>query len=166
MPTDRPVSGATIDSEWGQDVHDRVHAPKGCRVHGDALSLSTSSSLVTLHLTTADDDPGGWLDAANYRIECPTGAGGLYVVTARINSVDGDIGDKVRAYMLLNGTAIAGDSTDSYEGANQPFTITAMPVLSAGDRIIIRAGKVGSGANPSVSVLSLVAARIGDELGA
>lgn len=166
MPTDRPVSGTTIDSEWGQDIHDRVHAPKGCRVHGDALSLSTSSSLVTLHLLTADDDPGGWLDAANYRIEAPAGAGGLYIITARLNTVDGDIGDKVRAYLLVNGGAIAGGAADSYEGANQPFSIATHAVLAAGDRIIIRAGKVGSGANPSVSVLSLTATRIGDELGA
>jgi hypothetical protein len=80
----RPVSGTTIDSEWGQAVHDYTFAPSGCQASGGAVTVSTSA--VQLPIDTAVDDPGGYVDIAGDRIVIPTGGDGLYNLSLSANT--------------------------------------------------------------------------------
>ena len=88
LPT-RPVADATIETDWGQAIHDYTFAPAGCLVSGSAVSMPSGGTLATLDLSTADDDPGGYLDAANDRIVIPTDGEGLYAISAHVNTVNG-----------------------------------------------------------------------------
>src|SRR5678815_750467 len=74
----RPVSITTIDSEWGQAVHDWTFAPAGCHVRNSG-TVTKNSTPGILPLTEAVDDPGGWLDAANNQVIVPADKGGLYL---------------------------------------------------------------------------------------
>lgn len=166
MAPTRPVDGASIATVWGQEVHDATFAPKGSIVHGGSITLlATVGSYRTLPLTVADDDPGGWLDDVHYRLEVPPDAGGVYALFARLNTVDGDDGDQVRAVIRLNGAAIAGDSAVSNGSGNVPFGVSGVAVLSPGDQLLIAATKIDAGATPDMTVFSFAAIRIGEEMG-
>src|SRR5690349_10082019 len=104
IPT-RPVSGASIESEWGQQVHDYTFAPAGCE-------LTTATTRVVngtpggqhCHLDVATDDPGGYLDAAGDQAVIPAAGAGLYTVFLALDSVNGSAGDgfQTRAYIYVN----------------------------------------------------------------
>lgn len=164
---DRPVSAAAIESEWGQAVHDYTFAPSGCTVHG-ATNTSVGSSLSKMSLSTADDDPGGYLNAANNRLVVPTGHEGLYAVFLKARSVNGSAGAgfQTRASIYKNGSGVAFDNDDNAGATNVIVTVIWIGDVSAGDIFEVYAQKRGSGTAPDVTVDALTIVRLGAELGA
>lgn len=162
---DRPVSGELIEAEWGQEVHDRTFAPKATLVHGTASTLTGTSS-VQLDLSTGDDDPGGWLDAANDRLVVPSGADGLYDMFVRATSTSGEDGTSVRIYLMLNGSEYVRFQEDCDTGIQ--ITISGSPHidLTAGDVLTVRGQRIGATPAPQVTVARLSLVRQGDERGA
>lgn len=164
---DRPVEGAEIATEWGQEIHDRVFAPSGCEVHSSSAG-NVGTSLSQVNLDVADNDPGGFLVAASDLVEIPTDRGGLYVVYVRGNTVGGSAGDgfQTRFQLWLNGSQVSAGIEDNAAGTNVPVPVFWVGVLSAGDQLKVYAQRKGAGTNPNVSVISFVLLRIGAELGA
>lgn len=139
----RPVAGAPIDTDWGQQIHDRVFEPRGTRVHAAPGSgSSVGTTFAQLQLDTADDDPGGWLGSDE--LEVPTGAGGLYSYTLRVN-VDGDNNEAVRLEMRVNGSAFLSERRP-LEADVMLFVYPGLVNLSAGDilQVWARASEAGT----------------------
>lgn len=159
----RPVAGAPIDTDWGQQVHDAVFTPKGTPVAGGASS-SVGTTLAQLQLNTAVDDPGGWLSSDTLTV--PTGAGGLYEVMLRATTQNGATsGDFTRVVLRLNGVEAARMQEDN-DGSQLVWMSTALLLdLNAGDTLNVWAQKSG-GANPDVLVRSLDVLRHGSAIGA
>jgi hypothetical protein len=167
MPVpDIPAPHESIASEWGIDVHQRVFAPKGCRVSG-AESTVTSAAITIQLLDVADDDPGGWLDDANNRLVVPVGAEGLYnggVIGSTRNGVDGG---ETRLFIYVNGSEVARTIEDHETGLTSTLSISLIGLdLTAGDVITYRAKKYGTGANPLVAVQRASWVRCGAGYGA
>lgn len=164
---DRPVDDAETETDWGQEIHDRVFAPAGCIVTGTAVSIADNTYAV-IPLDNAAEDPGGYHDAANDRVEIPTDREGLYDVTVIFVSDDVDPTVEVRGYVLVNGTEVGRVSQDG-DGSTQisiPLTIIGL-TLSAGDQITTAAKKIGTaGGSIDVFVSRMVIIRRGAELGA
>ncbi len=161
----RPVSGTTIDSAWGQAVHDYTFAPSGCRCSGTATTV-TSSTPVTLGVDTAIEDPGGYVDTAGNRVIVPAAGDGFYAISVRVNTVTGATTTATRAYLLLNGTSISAIADDNQGGLNVQIALVTFATLSAGDIVTVQAAKIGSGTSPSISIVELTLVRLGAELGA
>ncbi len=162
---DRPVANTTIDSEWGQAVHDWTFAPKGAHLKYNSTTTKNSTPAM-IPLNTAISDPGGWLDAANNRAIVPAGADGLYLVVLVVDSVNGDIGDGTRAFINLNGSAINRQVEDSEGGTHIKVTVVALLPLTAGDILQAWCARVGSGTAPTVYVDHYQFLRLGNEYGA
>jgi hypothetical protein len=162
---DTPVSGEPIASEWGIDIHERVFAPKGCRVSGGGSTV-TSAAITIQKLDTADDDPGGWLDDANDRLVVPTGAEGLYISSVVASSVNGVDGGQTRLFIYVNGSEVSRTLEDHETGLTVTLTIPYIAELTAGDIITYRAKKYGTGANPTVTIQSARFLRHGADYGA
>lgn len=163
---DRPVSGELIESEWGQAVHDDTFAPKGTRVHG-ATAVNVATTYAGLPMDTADDDPGGWLDAGSDAIEVPTGADGLYLLNMQYRTTTGTDGQTVLCSYAINGTPVAAAVVNCLTGLSPQVNLNGVETLSAGDIITVQARKLESGgATPTVQLLSLTAVRVGQEIGA
>jgi hypothetical protein len=160
----RPVSGTTIDSEWGQAVHDYTFAPSGCQASGGAVTVSTSA--VQLPIDTAVDDPGGYVDIAGDRIVIPTGGDGLYNLSLSANTVTGATTSRTRVYIRINGAGIGQTTDDNEGGTNVQLALNRTRQLTAGDIVTAYAIKLGTGTSPSVSVTELMIVRLGAELGA
>lgn len=159
---DRPVSHASIESTWGQQVHDYTFAPAGCVAGGGYRSVTTSLTL--LAIDTASSDPGGYADTANDRIVVPTNGEGLYTISSVHNSDTGTTG-RVRVYLFLNGSELMRSTEDSITGSVVTVTLSGHLQLTAGDVITFYGQRVGSGANPRVAcVVSLI--RLGVDYGA
>ncbi len=164
---DRPVANTTIDSEWGQAVHDWTFAPKGAE-------LTTATTRVVNNTTggqhcfldVATEDPAGFLDAANNQAVWPAGSDGLYAVFLKLDTVGGTAGDQTRAYIYINGTAYASGLEDNDGGIHVPVTVSTLLPFTAGDVLQVFAQKRGSGTNPTVRVESLRFIRVGNEYGA
>ncbi len=162
---DRPVSLTTIDSEWGQAVHDWTFAPKGCEVYSTTTStVSTTASKLNMDLV--GDDPGGFLDAANDQVVVPSDGDGLYLIFVLVNSVNGATTVVSRAYLYLNGTPYANSLEDSEGGTNVRITIGTLIPLTAGDILTVYGQKKNSGTSPDMKVLALRMIRVGNEYGA
>jgi hypothetical protein len=164
---DRPVAAAPIETEWGQAVHDYTFAPSGCTVHG-TTGTSLGGTLSKMNLSIADDDPGGYLNAANNRVVIPSGGEGLYSVFLKVRSVNGSAGAgyQTRASIYLNGTGVAYDNDDNAGATNVVVTVIWIGDLAAGDHIEVYAQKRGGGTAPDVTVEALTVVRMGSELGA
>lgn len=157
----RPVAGAPIDTDWGQQVHDRVFQPKGVRCHGDSQAVGVTPS--QLNLNHVDDDPGGWL--ASDTLTVPSGAGGLYSYGLRVSTDDGDPGEQTVVNMRVNGSAVIQIRIDA-EGSTAQFGgVGDIIELSAGDTIELWANKTG-GPNHNVIVRSFQFVIIGTSIGA
>ena len=166
MPVpDRPVANTTIDSEWGQAVHDWTFAPTGCDLTA-ATGQTVSAALAHLNLDTATEDPAGFLVAASDEAEVPTGADGLYFVSLNINFVNGDDGTSSRGYLFLNGSSYAADTVPNRGGTNVQGQITTLIPLTAGDILQAWAERLSAGTNPTVKVNFLRLLRVGNEYGA
>jgi hypothetical protein len=163
---DRPVANTTIDSDWGQQVHDWTFAPKGADLGTAVTTQTVSATIGHLNLDQANDDPGGWLDAANDQAVVPTGADGLYLAVLSINTVGGGAGTKTRGYLFLNGVSYAAVLTENEGGSNVTITIVTFIPLTAGDILQAWAERKESGTNPTVKVNFLRLLRVGNEYGA
>lgn len=162
---DRPVAGAEIATDWGQEIHDRVLAPKGVQAHG-AAGRTVDTTPAGLDLDTADEDPGGWLVGGDI-VEVPTGAEGLYVINPHYYVTGGTTGQEIVATMALNGPVVTGTSIPCITSASTHGGFTDIRALSAGDQLSFQARKVAaSGADPNVQLLGLSIVRIGNEIGA
>lgn len=163
----RPVTGAAIASVWGQAVHDYTFAPSGCEVHG-TTGTSVGTSFSKQNLSIADDDPGGYLDAANNQIEVPTDGEGLYLASIVFNTVNGSAGAGfgTRSALRLNGTNVAWGKEDNNGGTNVTFNIVWLGILSAGDILSVYSQRIGAGTSPDVTVNVFDLVRIGAGFGA
>lgn len=165
VPT-RPVDGAEIATEWGQAVHDYTFAPTGCEVNGGVVAMAAAAANTILPIDTGNDDPGGWLDAANDRIEAPDDAEGLYIVRPFVAAVDGGGSDEIVAELLFNGTNILRmGPVESLGATTIPVTGVTWVRIVPGDIMQVRARQVGSGARADVDLRSLLVMRVGAELG-
>ncbi len=161
---DRPVSGASIATGWGTEIHDRVLAAKGTWLHGTAQSVDP---LEKLNLDNVDDDPGGWLDAANDRAEVPTDAQGLYLIVMAFNSVNGaSSGELTRVSLNVNGVVVAYVSQENDGATNIKLSLTALVQLTAGDLLECYGEVRGGSNNATMTITSFRALRLTDALGA
>lgn len=163
---DRPVDGAATETDWGQEIHDRVFAPAGCEASGTGIAVA--GAILQLPIDTAVDDPGGFVSTASDRLEIPSDRGGLYDAIATLGSSGGVTGDGVRGFLRVNGAEVARAYEDSDTGVQTVINVIRIGLaLAAGDIVTVHAVKRGSvGANPTVTLSSLVILRRGDEIGA
>ncbi len=162
---DRPVDGAEIATDWGQEIHDRVLAASGCDVWSSTAN-TVGGTINTLPLNMTHEDPGGYLVGASNRVDIPTGKEGLYLLIARLNAVNGATTTDTRGTIYLNGSEIARALEDNNAGTNITVTVVALYYLSAGDQLQVRAIKRGTGTSPDVNVSSFQLLRITDNYGA
>lgn len=163
----RPVTHTTIDSAWGQAVHDWTFAPTGAELTTSTTrTVGTTAGGFHCHLDVATEDPAGFLDAANDQAEVPAGADGLYLMILRLNSVNGTAGDLTRAIIYVNGSPYASATEENAGGTNVTVTVPVLIPLTAGDIIRVYAQKKGAGTDPTVKVLDLRFIRVGNEYGA
>lgn len=163
---DRPVTLTTIDSEWGQAVHDWTFAPKGADL-GSTVGQTVSAALSHLRLDVGTDDPGGWLVGGGaFEAEAPTDSDGLYLVSLNVNFVNGDAGTSSRAYLFLNGSSYAADTVENRAGTNVQAQVTTFLPITAGDILQCWAERLSAGTNPTVKVNFLRLIRVGNEYGA
>ena len=127
----RPVAGAPIDTDWGQQIHDRVFQPKGLRCH-NAGTQSIGGTFEQLQIDIVDDDPGGWLDDDKYVV--PTGYAGLYAWWLTC-SVDGSDGEYIRLEIRVNGTAVPPSQRFITDSAAIMVCLSGLMELTAGDEI-------------------------------
>jgi hypothetical protein len=164
---DRPVDGAEIATEWGQEIHDRTFAPKGTNLRNTTGVTVADNTQVALPITGVIDDPGGWYDSTNHRAEAPADAEGLYICSVVFGTDDLDEASEVRGYVEVNG-ALAFMTTEAGQGTTAiQMAAVALLVIAAGDQITCAARKIGTaGASITVTLRSLSLIRIGAELGA
>jgi hypothetical protein len=165
VPT-RPVSAATIASEWGQQVHDYTFAPAGCRVSGVGIFMLTANAYRDGSVNTADEDPAGYLDAANDRVEVPADGAGLYLIILSAITDHGAASDETGIVMRLNGSEIGRVQVGNEDETEVSMQMTLVEPLTVGDQISLRCRQIGSGTRAAVAVRSLTLIRIGAELGA
>ena len=158
----RPVAGAPIDTDWGQQVHDAVFTPKGALVAG-GTATPCGTTFEQLQLNTAVDDPGGWL--ASDTLTVPSGAGGLYDWALRWSTDNGSVGEIARLLVKVNGANYLETRLDS-DGTTAVFGgISGLTELAAGDTINVWGAKSG-GTDPDILVRELSFVRRASELGA
>ena len=158
----RPVAGAPIDTDWGQQVHDRTFTPRGVRVAGGATS-SVDAAFEQLQLNTAVDDPGGWLSSDT--LEVPAGGGRLYEWFMRLRTDNGDVGQQTRWQLRVNGTTEVSGRIDCDGTTAVTETYGGLLDLAAGDQLQVWAAKTG-GPSHDVLVVSLDLVERGSEIGA
>lgn len=147
----RPVAGAPIDTDWGQQVHDRIFEPPGVRV-ADSDVQAVGSTYEQLGLDTVVDDPGGWLSGDTLTV--PTGRGGLYLINTLVHTQDGGNGFNTVVQVRVNGTSRVKYSIGHDDsGAVQTGGGIILIELSAGDDIEWWAKRSG-GSAPGVKVLA------------
>ena len=165
VPT-RPVAAAVIGSVWGQQVHDFTFAPAGCLVHGIGLTMLAANAYRDQDISLADDDPGGYLDAANDRVEVPADGEGLYLIVMRASTLNGDAGDETGIVLRINGTETARVQVGNEGTTRVAFSLTIVEMLSAGDQISLRSRHIGGGSVAGVTLESLALVRLRYEMGA
>jgi len=165
LPT-RPVSMAAIASEWGQQVHDYTFAPAGAICSGGSITAPTADAWATLPIDTAVDDPGGYVDTANNRIEIPTDGSGLYAIRCRVSSDDGAATDRSQIRFRVNGTEIHRNTETQEGGDIITLNVSTFADFTVGDLITVQARQVGSGARATLTLTSLEIIRMGFERGA
>lgn len=158
----RPVAGAPVDTDWGQQVHDNVFTPKGTRVAGGASS-AVGTSYAQLQLNTASDDPGGWL--ASDSLTVPVAGDGLYDYSIDVQTDNGSAGELTKVQLRVNGSAFLTFRIDNEGSTAVTDGRSGFVPLSAGDVINVYAAKTG-GLDPDVLVRSLVFVKRATELGA
>jgi hypothetical protein len=161
---DRPVDDAEIATDWGQEIHDRVFAPKGCVLAGGPVTLG-DNTLDQIEIDTIGEDPGGWL--VDPYAEVPVGAEGLYSLSAAFQTDDLDSGASIRCYVQVNGVEAARATEQGDDATQISIAIAGHLTLSAGDQITTFAKKIGTAGGPiNVYLLGLSLIRLGNEYGA
>lgn len=158
----RPVAGAPIDTDWGQQVHDNVFTPKGARVAGGA-STAVGTTLEQLQLNSLVDDPGGWL--ASDSLTVPVAGDGLYYYAIVVRTDNGSVGERTKVHLRVNGSAVVGWFIDNNGTTAEEDGRSGLLALSAGDVLNVYAAKTG-GLDPDVLVVSLALIRMASEMGA
>jgi hypothetical protein len=167
MPTPtRPVASAVIGTVWGQQVHDYTFAPAGCIVSGAGIFMLTGNAYRDGSINTADEDPAGYLDAANDRVEVPTDGAGLYAIVLSAITLHGAASDETGIVVRLNGSEIGRVQAGQEDETEVSMNLTLIEPLTVGDQISLRCRQIGSGDRAAVAVRSLSLVRIGAELGA
>ena len=165
MPVpDRPVANTTIDSEWGQAVHDYTFAPSGFRVTGN--DTTTSTSITQIAFDTAVDDPGGYVSVASNNATVPADGAGLYLASLLLYSTNGVDTNRTRGFIYVNGTEVRRNIEENQTSGTITVGITTVVDLTADDIITVHAQKVGSGSNLDVKVKDFFMIRLGAEIGA
>jgi hypothetical protein len=162
----RPTTGGAIELDWGQQVHDDTFAPKGVHVSGSDVTQLASAVQIKLPLDTAVDDPGGWLDNANDRLEVPADADGLYTYRIWIRTDEGASTDETRGYIRVNNVEVNRHTVGQEGSTAIPCVINGFLTLAEGDLVTFYASQVGSGTRATVGVVSAYLVRLGRELGA
>ena len=159
----RPVTATTIASAWGQATHDATFAPVGCRLSGALTNIGSTEARVDL--STATDDPGGFLNAGSDELEIPTDGAGLYLVAGVIQIDETDYRVRIRVY--LNGVAIMSllEFGDGSSSVAIPLP-TDLYEFADGDVLYVTAQRTTGSGNVEVRVLRLSLLRVGYELGA
>lgn len=165
LPT-RPVAHASIESAWGQAIHDYTFGPAGCRVHSTSTVNVNVTPINTCHIDVADADPGGYMDAANDRLVVPTNGAGLYSYAFRVTSTNGTTGDTVRAILYLNGGFISSWIENCITSTQIVVSGAGHIVLTAGDILTIGVQRSGGATLPVASLTQLSIVRIGADYGA
>lgn len=156
----RPVADAPIDTDWGQQVHDRVFQPPGVMAHqASGGASSVGATYEQLGIDTADDDPGGWLGSDE--LEVPTARGGLYDADLLI-AADGDNNEACRVELRVNGTGYVSPRFP-LESTQIMYPISTRILLSAGDIITVWAR---ASATTAVRVESISLILVGTSIGA
>ena len=165
-PPTRPVSGASIASVWGQQVHDYTFAPAGCDVAGAGVVMLASAATRTLPIDTAAQDPGGYMDAGSNRLEVPTDGEGLYLIVLRASTINGATTDETRVFIQVNGSPIGVATIGNEGGTTLSLPLVVFADLDVGDLITVHGYQAGSGARATVGITSLAIVRLGAEFGA
>lgn len=162
---DRPVDGAEIATEWGQEIHDRVFAPAGCAVHSSGFG-AVSTTPTQIDLSVVDEDPGGFVGSD--LVEIPTDRGGLYDVFVRGKTINGSAGSgfATRFILDLNGGTVSTGIASNENAVGVTVPVSWIGTLSAGDQLKVYAQRIGAGTNPDVQVDSMIVLRRGAEFGA
>ena len=147
----RPVAGAPIDTDWGQQVHDRIFEPKGTRTHHNT-SQSIGTTFAQLAINTADDDPGGWLSSDTLTV--PSGAAGLYAFWIKVAANDTDT-RSFRIELRLNGAAYGSQRYD-HAGSFISVSFAGLIDLSAGDELELWARNSAGTASIGVAQFDLL----------
>ena len=156
----RPVAGAPVDADWGQQVHDRVFQPPGVRAHqAPGGASAVAGTFEQLGIDTADDDPAGWL--ASDTLTVPAGRGGLYSLDLLI-AADGDDGEACRVELRVNATGVISPRFP-LENSQIFYPISSLVDLTAGDDITVWAR---ASASTSVRVAALGLVMVGTSIGA
>jgi hypothetical protein len=151
FPAVNPAELKATGGEWSLKGDGTATFP----IYGGLFHGTTANDTGTLDLNTADDDPGGFLDAANDRLVIPTGGAGLYAISATV-SVSGATGN-YRWYISTSDGNATFSSSHSTSNAHAQ-TCTMVAELAEGETISV----VHTGTNPSTCTLSrLTATRIG-----
>lgn len=158
----RPVAGAPIDTDWGQQVHDNVFQPRGVRASGSTHN-SVGSAYEQLPIDVADDDPGGWLSGDTLTV--PTGGGGLYSWSLRVSVVNGTASQRTIVQMRQNSAAYMQWRID-HEAGTVFDQVSGIDEFAAGDEFQVWAAKTGGVLNPDVRVRSFSFIKLGTSIGA
>lgn len=158
----RPVAGAPIDTDWGQQIHDRVFTPKGSRVAGGSAT-AVGTTLEQLQLNTAVDDPGGWLSSDSLTV--PSGGTGLYLYSLDVQTDNGSVGERTRVQLRVNGVGVKTFFIDNNGTTAETDERSGLLPLNAGDVVNVYAAKTG-GTDPDVLVLALALLITATEVGA
>lgn len=167
MPVpDCPIDGAEIATEWGQEIHDRTFAPKGCLLAGAGVTVA-DNTFVNVPITSAIEDPGGWYDSGAHLAEVPPDAEGLYIFDALFQTDNLDSAASLRCYVYLNGAGISRQTEQGDDSVQMHVRVPGHVTLAAGDQITTKAKKIGTaGPSVTVSLLGISLIRVGAEYGA
>jgi hypothetical protein len=161
----RPVSHAAIESVWGQAVHDYTFTPAGTILHG-TVSTTCGATATQIRLDAADSDPGGWNVATlPGNATAPTGSDGLYIMVARLNTVNGNSAEFTRGFVSINGAVHQTITVPNAGGTNVSFSLVDVIDVTAGDVFTLSAQRIGS-TSVDVTCHSFRLVRIGNGIGA
>lgn len=157
----RPVAGAVVATDWGDEIHDRVlDKVSGTKYAGPATSLPSSAWTA---LTLATRNGGGtWLSGTTL-LQIPAGRSGLYLIAA-CGSIDG-LAAGVSALVRL---AWAGSSSPLAHpaivaGRSAYWSGALIAALNDGHTFGVEINP--SAAGGTGTVWRIVATRIGDAWG-
>jgi hypothetical protein len=112
------------------------------------------------------DDPGGYADTANNRLEIPAEGAGLYFCRVRVSSDDGDADDRSQIRLTINGTEVYRNTETQEGGDIITLYIGATIDVTVGDLVRVQARQVGSGTRAEFVLTGLELIRLGFERGA
>jgi hypothetical protein len=98
----------------------------------DSAQSITTASATDITWGTEVADPDGWTSGGSATLTVPTGFDGLYIVTGTAAWASGTLGTTPGAFILHNGTNIAGANGPTF---GQTHTVTTVLALAATDTL-------------------------------